>query len=119
MGESCLSPLPLVLTKGQRLRANGYFCVGPGVAGADFGGDPLIPCSTDLGPDLLDAITDSVIEVTIKMMADQVVALESAVAAPRGPNAVWLPWPPNAAAMSPLFPLCSRTTMIKNIQTEM
>jgi hypothetical protein len=31
-----------------------------------------------------DAITDSVIEVSIKMMADQVVALESAVAAPAG-----------------------------------
>src|ERR1700723_1941384 len=32
-----------------------------------------------------EAKTDSVIEVTIKMMADQVVARERAVAAPRGP----------------------------------
>ena len=35
-----------------------------------------------------EAITDSVIDVTIKMTVDQVVALESAVAAPRGPKAV-------------------------------
>jgi hypothetical protein len=51
------------------------------------------------------------------MIADQVVALERAVAAPLGPNAVWLPIPPKAAAMSPLLPLCSNTTIIKNKQT--
>ena len=32
--------------------------------------------------------------------ADQVVAFDNALAAPRGPNAVWLPWPPKAAEMS-------------------
>jgi len=62
---------------------------------------------------------DKVIEVTMKSTADQVVAFESAVAAPRGPKAVWLPMPPKAAAMSPLLPLCSRTTMIRNRQTMM
>ncbi len=55
----------------------------------------------------------------MKSTADQVVALERAVAAPRGPNAVWLPMPPKAAAMSPLLPLCSSTTMIKNKHTIM
>jgi len=60
---------------------------------------------------------ESVSDVTIKMIADQVVALERTVAAPRGPNAVWLPIPPKAAAMSPLLPLCSNTTIIKNKQT--
>ena len=42
----------------------------------------------------------------IKMTVDQVVALESAVAAPRGPNAVWLPMPAkrsrNIAALATL-----------------
>jgi len=52
-------------------------------------------------------------------IADQVVARESAVAAPRGPNAVWLPCPLNAAAMSEPLPLCSSTTMIKNKHTTM
>jgi hypothetical protein len=55
----------------------------------------------------------------MKATADQVVALESALAAPRGPNAVWLPWPPNAAEISPLFPLCNNTTMIMKKQTTM
>jgi hypothetical protein len=62
---------------------------------------------------------DSVIDVTMKRTADQVVARESAVAAPRGPKAVWLPIPPNAAAISPLLPLCSSTTMIRKKHTIM
>src|SRR5579864_8496983 len=62
---------------------------------------------------------ERVIEVIMKMMAHQVVALDKTVAAPRGPKAVWLPMPPNAAAMSPLFPLCSSTTMMRNRQTAM
>jgi hypothetical protein len=53
---------------------------------------------------------------TINIMAHHVVARERTVAAPRGPNAVWLPAPPNAPAMSAALPLCSRTTMIKNRQ---
>jgi len=60
---------------------------------------------------------ESVIEVTMNKTADQVVALERAVAAPRGPNAVWLPMPPNAAAISPLLPLCSSTTTIRKKHT--
>ena len=64
-----------------------------------------------------EAMIESVIEVIIKMMVDQVVALDNAVAAPRGPKAVWLPIPPNAAAISPLLPLCSSTTMIRKKQT--
>ena len=46
------------------------------------------------------AKTESVIDVTMNMMAAQVVALESTVAAVRVPKAVWLPMPPKAAAMS-------------------
>jgi hypothetical protein len=63
------------------------------------------------------AYIDKVIEVIMNATADHVVALESALAAPRGPKAVWLPCPPKAAEMSPLFPLCSRTTMIMKKQT--
>ena len=78
-----------------------------------------MPCSTEFGPERREANMDNVIEVTIKIMADQVVALERAVAAPRGPKAVWLPIPPNAAAMSPLLPLCNSTTIIRKKQTMM
>ena len=99
-----------------------YFCGG---AGAGVAGCVLVvcagtPCRTDfevLPP--REAKIDSVIEVTMKMMADQVVALDSAVAAPRGPNAVWLPMQPKAAAISPLLPLCSSTTMMRKKQTIM
>ena len=43
-------------------------------------------------------------EVSMKMIAHQVVRRERAVAVPRGPNAVWLPMPPNVAAISALLP---------------
>ena len=90
-----------------------------GFAGCDLVCDGLRPCKTELGPARRDAKMESVIEVTMKMMADQVVAFDRAVAAPRGPNAVWLPMPPKAAAMSPLLPLCSNTTMMRKKQTMM
>ena len=90
-----------------------------GFTGCDFAGEVLTPCSTELVPLWREAKTESVIEVTIKMTADQVVALERIVAAPRGPKAVWLPMPPKAAAISPLLPLCSNTTMMRNRQTAM
>jgi len=47
--------------------------------------------STDEGPARREALIERVIDVSMKMTADQVVARERAVAAPRGPNAVWLP----------------------------
>ena len=101
-----------------------YFCgTGPGgvagFAGCDLAGAAFTPCSTEFEPLWRDAITESVIEVTIKMMADHVVALDRTEAAPRGPKAVWLPMPPKAAAISPLWALCSSTTMMRNKQTIM
>ena len=42
---------------------------------------------------------------TMNMMAHQVVAFERTLAAPRGPNAVWLPAPPKAPARSAALPL--------------
>jgi hypothetical protein len=68
---------------------------------------------------LRDASTDSVIEVSMKTIAEIVVILESSVAAPRGPKAVWLPPPPKAPARSALFPLWRRTTKISTMETVM
>jgi len=51
--------------------------------------------------------------------AEKVVALESSVADPRGPNAVCEPIPPKAPARSAALPLCSKTTMIKKMHTIM
>ena len=72
-----------------------------------------------LVPIVLVARIESAKDVTIKTTADIVVALESSVAEPRGPNAVWEPIPPKAPARSAAFPLCNNTTMIKKIQTSM
>jgi len=107
-----------------------YFCVGAGFCGAAGGAEGVVgvagcdfvcvdfnPESADVGPVRRAAKIESVIDVTIKMIADQVVARERTEAAPRGPNAVWLPCPPKAAARSPLFPLCSNTTAIRKKQT--
>jgi len=115
------------MAEAASLSAEAYFagvagCAGigrAGVAGCDLVWLGLTFCSTDFGPARFDAAIDRVIEVTMKMTADQVVALDNAEAAPRGPNAVWLPIPPKAAAMSPLFPLCNRTTTIMKKQTMM
>src|SRR6185369_8705509 len=76
--------------------------------------------STELpAPPEREAAIASVKDVSMKMTAAQVVALVRALAAERGPKAVWLPMPPNAAAMSALLPLCSRTTPMRNKQTMM
>src|SRR5579884_1915924 len=98
-------------------------------SGAGFwfaGGSGFVCCvvvleepRTELGPRRREAYTESVIEVSIKITADQVVALDKRLAVPRGPKAVWLPMPPNAAAMSALVPLCSNTTITINRQTAM
>src|SRR6266478_9109046 len=101
-----------------RLTTDDYFCGLAGVAGWVFVCDGLIPCRTEFEPlPPREAMMESVIEVNMKITVDHVVALERTVAEPRGPNAVWLPMPPNAAAMSPLLPLCSSTTMMRKKQT--
>src|SRR5216683_5097833 len=95
----------------------GVVCGFAGVTGAGFGAgfenfsstEP--PCSTPLS-----VCSTSAIAHTMNIIAHHVVARESTVAAPRGPNAVWLPAPPNAPAMSAALPLCSSTTIIKNRQ---
>jgi hypothetical protein len=127
-----LCPVPAGQSPGQSpaiTHAN-YFCVGAwfcgtvggaegaaGVAGCDLVCDGFTPESTDVGPVRRAAKIESVMDVSMKMIADQVVARERTEAAPRGPNAVWLPCPPKAAAKSPLFPLWSKTTAIRKKQT--
>src|SRR5947209_8708540 len=67
-------------------------------------------------PTPLSVCSTSASAQTMNITAHQVVARESTVAAPRGPNAVWLPAPPKAPAMSAALPLCNSTTMIRNKQ---
>ena len=50
-------------------------------------------------------------------IAEMVVAFESSVADPRGPNAVCDPMPPNAPARSAALPLCNSTTTIRKMHT--
>ena len=59
------------------------------------------------------------IEVTMKTIADTVVAFDNSVAEPRGPKAVCEPIPPNAPARSAALPLCSSTTTIRKKHTMM
>src|SRR5579872_3090222 len=92
----------------------GFCCAGAGFDWVVFA-DPR----TELGPRRREAYTESVIEVSIKMTADHVVAFDRRLAVPRGPKAVWLPIPPKAAAISALVPLCSNTTITINRQTAM
>ncbi len=88
-----------MLTLGNKRRKL-YFCVGAGFCagaagvigiGCDFVCEDLAPESTDVGPVRRAAKIESVIDVIMKIIADQVVARERTEAAPRGPNAVWLP----------------------------
>jgi hypothetical protein len=95
--------------RSQQLEASRYF-----FAGALCG--VLTFSMIELGRLLLAKMV-SEIEVSMKMMAHQVVSRERAVAVPRGPNAVWLPMPPKVAAISALLPCCSSTTTIKTAQT--
>ena len=94
-------------------------CAGTGI-GADFAGALVFGAlsSTDVpSPAFFVARIDSEREVTINRIADTVVAFDSSVADPRGPNAVCDPIPPNAPARSAALPLCSRTTIIRNRHT--
>ena len=93
-----------------------YFLgAGGGVAGALAGAD-CVSSTDDPPPPLREAATDRLSDVIMKRIAAIVVALERTVAAPRGPNAVWLPIPPKAPAKSAALPLCSNTTRIRNTQ---
>jgi hypothetical protein len=93
--------------------------IGTCCVGADLGTEVFGAVSnTDVpNPAFLVARIDSESDVIMKRIAEIVVALESKVADPRGPNAVCEPIPPNAPARSAALPLCSKTTMIRKRHT--
>ena len=88
-------------------------------AGAAFAGDEGIVCSKIELPTTVEGarFSESASELNMKTMAHHVVAFVKNVAAPRGPNAVWLPAPPNAPAKSAAEPLWSMMTKISKRQT--
>jgi hypothetical protein len=88
----------------------------PDLAGTETG-DEVVPCRTECGPEERTYNTVRLIEVTMKMTADQVVSRVSTLAAARGPNAVCEPCPPKAPARSAERPCCSKTTPIRNRHT--
>ena len=105
----------------------GFTCIGAGAAdfgaagAADFGALAGAPRRSSVGiavaPAFLVATIDNEIDVSIKRIAESVVAFDSNVADPRGPKAVWEPIPPKAPARSAALPLCSSTTTIRNRHT--
>jgi len=98
---------------------DGYFfgVAGAGVAGAEVCTGCRWSAVPLPDPDPLVAIIESEIDVSMKTIVEIVVAFESSVAEPRGPNAVWEPIPPKAPARSAALPLCKRITTIRNKHT--
>ena len=89
---------------------------GAGCAGAVFvGAGRFVDLSSSTvapRPAFRVAMIDKAIEVIMNSTAEIVVAFDSSVAEPRGPNAVCEPMPPNAPATSEPFELCSSTERI-------
>src|SRR5215469_11503671 len=74
-------------------------------------------CNTDPPCSTLRSTRTTIASAQImNITAHHVVACDKTVAAPRGPNAVWLPAPPNAPAKSAALPLCSSTTTMRTKQ---
>ena len=84
-------------------------------AGLAAGGGPAVPLTSDPGPRW--PMIASASASTMKSTAKTVVSFVSSVAPARAPNAVWLLPPPNALAMSPPLPCCSRMTSSSTRQT--
>src|SRR5690349_3871330 len=95
------------LAGGVELCGAGAFVTGAGTGAGVFAGAGFeICCSTEpFCSTALSTRTTIANAHTMNMTAHQVVACERIVAAPRGPNAVWLPAPPKAPARSAAFPL--------------
>lgn len=79
------------------------------------GAGPSMPLTTEPGP--CRPIMASTSAPNTNPTPSTVVALVKTVALPRVPNAVWLPLPPKALAMSPPLPCCRRTTSSSMRQT--
>jgi hypothetical protein len=85
-----------------------------GLEAAD-GAGAGVPLTTD--PDPRCPMMDSASANSMNSTAATEVALVSSVAPERAPNAAWLLLPPNALAISPPRPCCSRITNDKIKQT--
>jgi hypothetical protein len=101
--------------------ATGAFgtCPGTGTETPGFGAAAVPGCLSKIvlpTPARRVARIDSDSDVTMNRIADAVVAFDNSVADPLGPNAVCEPIPPKAPARSAAFPLCRRTTTIRNRQ---
>jgi hypothetical protein len=90
---------------------------GTAPAGSDCFAGVLRSSTVGLAPAFRVPRIDSASDVHMNAIAEIVVAFDNSVAEPRGPNAVCEPMPPKAPARSAAFPLCNRTTMIRNRQT--
>jgi hypothetical protein len=101
--------------------AGGCVPTGAPVAGVEAGADfvtGLFRSNTDdPAPAFFVDKIASVNDVSMNKPAAIVVAFESTVAAPRGPNAVCDPMPPNAPARSAALPLCNKTTTTRKTHT--
>ena len=91
----------------------------PALAGALLAGCFCLSRTLPVDEALRVARMASVSDVSMKAAAAMVVALDSTVADPRGPNAVCDPIPPKAPARSAALPLCSSTTTTKKKQMSM
>src|SRR5436190_14107634 len=91
--------------------------LGAGALGAGAGaGGAAVPPTTELVVPRWPMIA-SASAPSMNSTANTVVIFESSVAPPRAPNAVWLLPPPNALAISPPFPCCSRITISRTRHT--
>jgi len=79
--ESCWIESLIRYRKDPTIDDRSYCFGGAGFAGWLWVGEDFSFCSTDAGPLLRVYMTESVMDVTMKMMAHQVVALVSTVAA--------------------------------------
>jgi len=86
-------------------------------AGAEAGGrGAAVPPTTELGPRWPMIARASA--PSMKSTEHTAVTFDSSVAPPRAPKAVWLLPPPNADAMSPPLPCCSRMTRSSSRHTK-
>ena len=103
-GCACLVSICICLClicSGVGAGAGGWVFAAGAFAGALV---PLVVSRIDLAPSLFVAIVESVIEVTMKIIAATVVILERNEAGPRLPKAVCVAPPPNALAKSAPLP---------------
>jgi hypothetical protein len=120
--NSCLKLVCLPSPPPPQDSGSNYFFGVAGAAGfGTAGAEVRVGCRSRTVPAPAPAFRvariESEIEVSINTTVEIVVAFDSSVAEPRGPNAVCEPMPPNAPARSAALPLCSKITIIRKRHT--